>query len=893
MRAVGLLPAVSLILGVALGLGVAWPGVFAATMAVAALVAAAGWLRSGPRVTTIALVVGFASGGAAIATHAADAALHPPLRRVLEDAFGGFAIGTLGPPGRHDPLPTQAVILEDATAREDFVSVRAAVLAVRLDGDWRRADGAVVLSISGITPPERVAAWTAGRTIEAPVTFRRPARYLDDGVPDFERDLALDGTSLLGSVKSGLLVDVRAPGGVVAERAAAARAAVRRAIARWVGTRDATSGAIATAVLIGDRASIPGEVRDRLQAAGTYHVIAISGGNIAIFVALVAALCAASGLGPRASSLVTVAPLLVYTGIVVSGPSVRRAVLVAVVYLVSRVLDHRTSAWQAAAVAASLMLVAWPLDLREPGFQLTFGAAGVLLLLADRFVVPASWPLPVRWTAAAVAASLAVEVALLPVQAVAFSRVTLAGVALNLVAVPAMAVVQIAGMAVVALDVAHLPAGVAGVAADWAARVIVVSAAWVDHMPALAPRVPAPHLALVAAYYACVALALTGPRRARAVFVGTAALAVFVIVYGASLQSRGGAHPATEARFTMLDVGQGDAILLEPPRGSPLLVDTGGSPFGSGLDIGTRVVAPALWARGVGSLSALLITHGDPDHMGGAAGVLASLPVGEAWFGIRVPRHMPTTDLLTDLAARGVNVRTLHAGGALDLSGLHVRVLNPPEPEWERPRVRNDDSVVLEVTYGDVAMLLLGDVSAEVERALVPRLTPARQRILKVAHHGSRTSTGSELLEAWRPQLALVSAGRGNSFGHPAPEVLERLERAGVRILRTDRDGEITIDTDGVGLRWRSYRDVAHTVAITKRSSSGTMTTGDPMIATSTIAAPTIEEPRRNAPAVRVRRGIIRTPPVTCTIPVKMRNHWPSPICSKIFTHTPWDANFP
>jgi len=137
--------------------------------------------------------------------------------------------------------------------------------------------------------------------------------------------------------------------------------------------------------------------------------------------------------------------------------------------------------------------------------------------------------------------------------------------------------------------------------------------------------------------------------------------------------------------------------------------------------------------------------------------------------------------------------------------GLRLRVLHPPEPDWERRRVRNDDSIVLEATIGDVAILLTGDIGAEVERAIAPRLSDARIRILKVAHHGSRTSTGEDLLEAWRPQLALVSAGRGNSFGHPAPQVLSRLEAAAVRVLRTDRDGQITIDTDGRAVTWKTF----------------------------------------------------------------------------------------
>jgi competence protein ComEC len=132
-------------------------------------------------------------------------------------------------------------------------------------------------------------------------------------------------------------------------------------------------------------------------------------------------------------------------------------------------------------------------------------------------------------------------------------------------------------------------------------------------------------------------------------------------------------------------------------------------------------------------------------------------------------------------------------------------VLHPPPPDWERQRVRNDDSLVLEARYGDVAMVLTGDVGADIERAILPELTPARIRVLKVAHHGSRTSTSQELLDHWKPQIAVISCGRGNRFGHPAPEVIARLGAAGVRVYRTDRDGQITFATDGKSVDVRTF----------------------------------------------------------------------------------------
>jgi competence protein ComEC len=809
---VALVPALSLIAGVLAGVFGPWgPGVFLVPMIAAGVLGAVAWARGWTWPTNVALVAGFVACGAANAAHARERALDSPLRQVLDAEFGGFRLAAPGPAREHAPVPTRARIAEDGVLRDGFASLRVEVLAVDLRGTWHDAPGGVVLSVSGAASPPKVADWRAGRMIEAPVTYRRPARYLNDGVPDFERDLALDGTTLLGSVKSALLVDVRARGTWWQEAAAHARARIRDAVGRWVGVRDPTSAALVTAVLIGDRAAIPDHVRERLQVSGTYHVIAISGGNIAVFVVIVSALCRVMGLGPRPAALATLLMLLAYAAIVVSGPSVRRAVVVAAIYLVARALDHRSPPWHAGGMACAGLLVAWPLDLRDVGFVLTFGAASALVAAATvlRWESVAA---PVRWLLQSIGASVAVEAVLLPVQALAFARVSLAGVVLNLVAVPAMTVAQLAGLAVVVGDLAGLSGWPAGWLAHAGVKLLVGAASLVELVPWVADRAPPPHWVAVAIYYAALGATVRARRSMRGVSAGVCLAAAWLMTHGSPAAfSASVSPPPGQLRLTMFDVGQAEAILLEPPGSAPLLVDTGGSPFGGGLDIGTRVAAPAAWARGATALSALVVTHGDPDHMGGASGVLESLAVGAAWFGIRVPRHTPTTDLLAALAARRVDVGYLRAGRMLEAGGARVRVLNPEEPDWERPRVRNDDSVVLEIVFGEVAILLTGDISAAVERTLLPRLTPARRRILKVPHHGSRTSTSQALIDGWRPELALISAGRGNSFGHPAREVLDRLERAGARVLRTDRDGQITVETDGRTVRWRTFTGTSPT----------------------------------------------------------------------------------
>ncbi len=820
MRVVGLLPALAVLAGAACGslTEASWPEPRWALIPFLVLAWAA-WRREWARLTMTAIAAGFFFAAVVLADRARDDALRTPLRASLDASFGGFLIDSpgigpstsLGASGR-DPVRVKAELVEDA-APGDITTLRARVSAIDMDGRWQESSGNVRLTVGGRATLERADDWRAGRVVDLPVTFRRPAQYLNDGVPDFELDLALGGTTLFGSVKSGLLVNVLARGSVLEESAARVRMHVRRSLRQWVAPHDAVSAAIVTAILIGDRTGLPDDVRVRLQAAGTYHVIAISGGNIAILAGLTLLALMAAGVTGRPAALVTIALLVAYAQLVTAGPSVWRATLMAAIYLAARLVDHRTPPWQAMAVAAALLVCVRPLDVRDVGFILTFGATGALLEGARRAgrLAPGNPSTGLRasvasWAVASIAASLAAEIALLPVSAWTFSRVTSAGLVLNLAAVPLMGVVQVAGMAATAFDRLESVAALAGWIAHLGAYGLVSSARLVEIAPWLTARVPPPPMILVVAYYASLLAALAGARMVRtAGFIGVVTCAI-AIATGSGSRPPLVAGADGRLRLTVFDVGQGDSALLQFPDRSSLLIDAGGMPFGSGsFDIGGRVLAPALWARGVRSLDRVLLTHGDPDHIGGAQTVVGDFDPAAIWEGIPVLRHMRLWELLDFARANGARIESRTAGEGFTFGGARVRVLHPQPPDWERQRVRNDDSVVLEVRYGDVAIFMPGDIGAAIERTLLPQLTPARIRILKVAHHGSRTSSSRELLEAWRPQIALISAGRGNTFGHPAPEVLERLNSIGATVLRTDLHGQITIDTDGHGLETATF----------------------------------------------------------------------------------------
>jgi competence protein ComEC len=265
-------------------------------------------------------------------------------------------------------------------------------------------------------------------------------------------------------------------------------------------------------------------------------------------------------------------------------------------------------------------------------------------------------------------------------------------------------------------------------------------------------------------------------------------------------------------RVVFFDVGQGDATLVQPPGGSPLLIDAGGVP-GSSFDLGRRVTLPAAWAFGVSRLAALVLTHGDPDHVGGAPPILRALRPREIWDGIPVPGYEPMERIREAAQQAGIPWIERRTGESLAAGGLEMRVLNPLAPTWERRRVRNDDSIVLEIHVGDVAFVLPGDITKAVEPDVLAASNPAPLVILKAPHHGSAGSSSQPFVDALHPAAVIFSAGRRNPFGHPAPVVVDRYRAASAQVFSTADDGAIVVDTDGKEVRvwtWTGRREDVH-----------------------------------------------------------------------------------
>jgi len=479
-------------------------------------------------------------------------------------------------------------------------------------------------------------------------------------------------------------------------------------------------------------------------------------------------------------------------------------------------LDHRGPPLNALAVAAGLALGWSPLAAFDGGFILSFGATLGILLGArrlwslaskgraqrrrERFGVLAA--VSAKAVTAAIGlfvATVCAETALLPASAVLFSRITFAGLLLNFAAIPLMVVTQAAAMATLAASVASgRAAGACGYVAHVAATALLRSAALVELAPWLSRDVVPPAWWLVGAYYGCGIWLLAASRRGtRAAIAGLACCASLMFAAPAVVTQSPVVPPgAGVLRVVFLDVGQGDATLVRLPDARTLLVDAGGL-AGTAFDVGDRVVGPALRALGVRRIDTMVLTHGDPDHIGGAPAILRAFSPRVIWEGVPVPPHAALREMGALAAASGASWRTVVAGDLERAGGVEIRVLHPPPPEWERQRVRNEDSIVLEVRFGAVAIVLPGDIGKEGESAVAARLLRAPVTVLKAPHHGSGSSSTPAFLAAVGPSAVVFSEGRGNRFGHPAPAVLQRYQERNAVIFRTDEDGAIVLDTDG------------------------------------------------------------------------------------------------
>lgn len=566
-------------------------------------------------------------------------------------------------------------------------------------------------------------------------------------------------------------------------------------------TLSAEASGVARALLLGDVDAIDAQARDRVRASGLAHVLAISGLHVAILGGALVALLgwllgrsrrlAERALPARVAAVCGVGLVMMYAS-VIDAPSAWRAAVTSSIAWALTAMGRRPEPLAVMAGAVIVLALAMPEDLTRPGMLLSVVATAALLTGARGG----------SWLREALVTSARTSVATAPIVLWCFGNLPIAGVIANLVAVPlsTIALLPLAALHA-ALVTVHPSLGVATAPlVESSAGAFLACAELFGEVGTLAP--PPPDVAQ-GAIVTVMALALLVRLRWRwrALILAVCVLALA----GAEGALRWREHPHDRLRITFLDVGQGDAALVDLPDGRLMVVDTGGA-IARGPDPGARVLVPILRARRRDRVDVLVLSHPHPDHYGGAIELARHFPIDELWSSGQAEAEEeagPYVRLLAEARARGTRVRTPLelCGRAHRFGSLRLQV-RWPCPSFDAGWDANDNSLVLELEHGAHRVWLTGDVEAHAESELA-RIAP-RIDVLKVAHHGSRTSSSEALIARLAPRIAIASAGRANRFGHPHPEVWTRLSARIPCVLATDRDGGVAVESRGQSLRVRT-----------------------------------------------------------------------------------------
>ena len=619
----------------------------------------------------------------------------------------------------------------------------------------------------GRAPPQ-------GALIETGVELREP-RGPSDGF-DERAFLRRRGIHVVARAREWRLVGRRGGLGGVADRL---RERLSDSIAPGLtGERRA----VLAGLVLGEDEALGEELQDDFRSSGLYHLLAVSGQNVAFVAGGVLLLAWLLGISRVIGEICALGAIVAYVLAVGWQPSVVRAgvagVLASLAWLAARPRDR----WYFLLLGAALLLAWNPYNLYEPGFQLSFTAVGAIFLLVPRLEGRLEgYPVP-RSLATIVAVSGACGAVTAPILLLQFGSVPTYSILSNALAAPVVGISFSLALVTALLDQILPSAALAGAWVNgWLAAYVAGCARIVAALPGA--DVGTSTALVAAAVLGGVLLAwfrLPGWRRP-----GLVALAgLAVLVAGAwQLKPSAGRPPPSGFRLTVLDVGQGDAILLEVAQGA-VLVDQG-PPEGK--------VDDQLRKLGVRRLALAVLTHPERDHVGGAAEVLRQVRVDRI-LDPRIPTESQEEDEALDEARdRGVPLVTARAGLAFRLGGLRLRVLWPvgDPPADGDP---NLSATVLLASYGTVDVLL----TADAESPVTLPLSPPPVEIMKVAHHGSADDGLPRLLALTRPRISVISCGRNNDYGHPTPSTLAALAAApGLEVFRTDRDGGVVVESDG------------------------------------------------------------------------------------------------
>ena len=526
------------------------------------------------------------------------------------------------------------------------------------------------------------------------------------------------------------------------------------------------------------------DLKDSYKKVGLAHLLVASGTQVSILIGVCLAMIRAFKMPIGIGVVIASAINILFAFMTGLGPSILRAAIMGEITLLGVGLNREDEIYNSLGLAALILMVFDPLVIFGLSFQLTFAATWALVYLAPHLEKKYCLPSPL-------AISLAPIMATIPITLYNFNQFSVAALLVNVIVMPWVEILTVLGFASTVLGAVFLP-----IAAILNGTLLLILKLFNEivytfsAIPGACLYFPAPPFVLILAYYAGLIAWVEGFMNKKNLFKFSL-LCLALLIWSAAFSPTSAIKGLT---VSVIDVGQGDSILVESPSGKTMLIDAG--PKYKKGDAGRRYVLPFLHKKGINKLDIVVLTHPHDDHVGGLPSVLKDLPVGLVYDSGQPHTSRAYLDFLNLVAQNNIPYKLARAGQMIDLGGgVKGEILNPQEPFIEESAL-NNNSVVIRLVYGQIAIMLTGDTEKEGERRILGLGAVLKSQVLKAGHHGSRTSSSLEFLEAVKPEVALISVGIKNKFHHPHPSTLKKFTELGVKVYRTDLSGNIVVSTD-------------------------------------------------------------------------------------------------
>ena len=545
-------------------------------------------------------------------------------------------------------------------------------------------------------------------------------------------------------------------------------------------------------ILLGDTSDIESDIKDDFRECNLSHMLAVSGAHLSYLVLGINTVLSKKSFGIRRRKILSIMFILIFMVIVNMSPSVVRAGISTIIAIFATLIYRKQDTYTTISIALLLTLLNNPFAIFDVGLQLSYLATLSIIIFYSKFTQKQFNNKVKKYLYESAMLTLSANILILPITIYEFNTIPINSIISNLLAGPLLGICIILGMFTVIISTVCFPVSkLIAFQLQIILKILIKTIELISKIPFGNYTVKTPWLIVVFLTYAIIDTLIHNKKRITKILT-MVTLIIFVVMQVCTFINIDG-----KLKIYFIDVGQGDSMLVKTVKGKNILIDGGGSKDPD-YDIGEKILVPYLLDRRIKTLDYVIISHFDEDHATGVAQILGKIDVSSIILTRQLEENDIYRHILSIAKEKKIKLIYVKEGDVLKIGGIKISIIHP-ENKLMINNPMNNNSIVCKVEYNSFSMLLTGDIEMEAEELILRKNINLKADVLKVAHHGSKTSTTGEFLKAINPKVALIGVGKNNNFGHPSNEVIQRLKENGTRIYRTDENGEISITVNKKG----------------------------------------------------------------------------------------------